>query len=117
MRRCLQILLGLALGLGLLLLLAVKCATAGPSVCSVDSPDGLYHLVVWSSEGRRSAALLESIGNNPTDGSILLWTEGPWLVQAKWITNNHLQLHFESRGVAPTIPPSWRNIKITITDR
>lgn len=90
-----------------------------PLFHTVDSPDQLHCLDVWTyddTRGRRSAAMLCCNWQNPNPGGITLIDEGPWRIAASWVSNDHLDLEVErDQGTElPAVLPHWRAITITV---
>lgn len=90
-----------------------------PQCIYVNSPDGRHQLESWSSEdshGRRTEVILAASWNNrPRRGQhVTLCQEGPWLAEATWLSNDHVQLRIDWSGPRPPVTTEWYEIRIDV---
>jgi len=91
-----------------------------PSCVTAESPRGRHRLDVWTyngARGQRSGAIIAANWNSPEPGGTTICAEGPWEMTGKWVANDHVELQVAARGAAPSIPPNWRGIRITVVER
>jgi hypothetical protein len=79
-----------------------------PEVRFLDSPDGRFHVVLWSvtdSRGARAGARLDSAWDNPVRCAEPLVPEGPWRVEGSWSSAHAVRVLVTRLG-AGSAPPA-----------
>jgi hypothetical protein len=88
-----------------------------PEVRFLTSPDGRFHVVLWSvtdSRGARAGARLDSAWDNPVRCTAPLVPEGPWRVEGSWPSAHAVRVLVTRLG-AGSAPPAVPSVVAGIT--